>query len=704
MIDVNSKSLNNSSLYLSSKHSLDYIRRTEIRFIGIPVGPDVIIVDLDDTPVRRVGPAVKGNILVRGSPCFGGYENDSATNKESFFVVDGKDGWFNTGDVGHLDANNYLFISGRSKEVINRGGETISPFEIEEAIIQHPLVKETIAFSASHEKFQETVGVVIVPYPHKPRPDLVTLQKYLEDKLHWSKMPQAIIYMDALPKNANGKTLRINMAERTALGDIDEESSQLSRLFEGKCPEINTPLSARIPISKVEIDYSSVQQFLLDNNSSIAKAIIIKVDLPRRHDTFVAFVEVPGIDDTSEEAYAIGSGLQKLCEEVLHQYEAPQLVHVMGEIPTGLESIPMLHQRATKLLNDAQTIVMPRNQVEKDVEVIWRSFLGATSTISVDLSFFELGGDSLKAGQLVTKMRKTFDIDLSVADLLSAPTIEALAKRIDYMKKINGAPDVHKPPSSTRNNVILELLGLDISGRGDDDEHRSADCVSPFSSSSFSCLLVQSFPLLLIGPSLVISKWFLWAFYWSLMERVNVGGDRFVSLIVAILMMRTTVATVGPLIAIALKWIIVGRFKPGRYQQWGGMYLRWWIVSQIALILGKGIFSGDFPLIGSKLLRFYYVMMGATIGRNVKIHKDAKLGEWDLIFIGDDVCIDDAIIQPFALDEGHFILLPIKIGTDCSIGAKSVIIPGTVRVICFKRLDSCTRSLILSTISFLFYH
>eukprot|EP00804_Cyclotella_cryptica_P003579 CCRYP_002201-RB/>CCRYP_002201-RB protein AED:0.01 eAED:0.01 QI:485/1/1/1/0.85/0.62/8/1917/1082 len=649
---------------------------------GIPVGPDVIIADLENIPVQRVGPGVKGNILVRGSPCFGGYEDDDTTNKESFFFVDGNDGWFNTGDVGYLDANNYLFISGRSKEVINRGGETISPFEIEEAIIQHPLVKETIAFSAPHEKFQETVGVVIVPYPNKPRPDLVNLQKFLEDKLHWSKMPQVIIYMDALPKNANGKTLRIKLAERTGLGCIDEDSSQLLRLFEGKCPEINTPLSTKIPVSNVAIDHSTAQQVLLDNCSRITKAVIIKIDLPRRHDTFVAFVEVPGMDDSNEDSHTIGSGLQKLSEEHLHQYEAPQLVHVMGQIPAGSESVPMLHQQALQLLNVAQTIVYPRNQTEKHVEAIWRSFFGATSTVSVDMSFFELGGDSLKAGQLVTKMRKTFDIDLNVADLLSAPTIETIAKRIDELKEVSRSLETSISRSSSRNSLYLEFLGLDIVDQDDDFKHKSADCVTPFSSSSFSCLLVQSFPLFLIGPSLVIWKWFLWAFYWSLMERVRVGGDRLVSLIIAIFMMRITVTTVGPLVAVASKWILIGKFKPGRYQQWGGMYLRWWTVSQISMIFGKGIFSGDFPFIGSKLLRLYYVMMGAKIGRNVKIHKEAKLGEWDLINIGDDVCIDNATIQPFALDEGHFILLPINIGTDCSIGVKSVIIPGTVRVVC----------------------
>ena len=121
---------------------------------GIPVGPDVIIVD--EACVAKLPCGEKGNILIRGAPCFGGYENNGTANEESFFTIEGEAGWFNTGDMGHLDQAGYLYISGRSKEIINRGGETISPFEIEEAVIQHPLVKETLAFSAPHEEFQET--------------------------------------------------------------------------------------------------------------------------------------------------------------------------------------------------------------------------------------------------------------------------------------------------------------------------------------------------------------------------------------------------------------------------------------------------------------------------------------------------------------------------------------------------------------------
>ena len=77
-------------------------------------------------------------------------------------------------------------------------------------------------------------------------------------------------------------------------------------------------------------------------------------------------------------------------------------------------------------------------------------------------------------------------------------------------------------------------------------------------------------------------------------------------------------------------------------------------------------------------VRLYYLLMGAKIGLNVKIHRDARLGQADLLTIGDDVCIDNAIVRPFSLEEGHFVLLPISIGSRCSVGVKTTVAAGAV--------------------------
>jgi hypothetical protein len=126
---------------------------------------------------------------------------------------------------------------------------------------------------------------------------------------------------------------------------------------------------------------------------------------------------------------------------------------------------------------------------------------------------------------------------------------------------------------------------------------------------------------------------------------------RFNALLVAMLLSRVILGIFAPLTGILAKWLIIGQYKAGRYPLWGSMYLRWWIVEQIVNIMGKGYFRDDLPIIGPYLVRTYYSMMGAKIGRNVSIHKDAKLGQADLLTIGDNVAIDNATIRPFSIEE-----------------------------------------------------
>jgi len=169
--------------------------------------------------------------------------------------------------------------------------------------------------------------------------------------------------------------------------------------------------------------------------------------------------------------------------------------------------------------------------------------------------------------------------------------------------------------------------------------------------------------------------WFLVAIPWVLFMQHGVG--RFRALVLAMVVSRLLLGVLAPLVGIACKWLIIGRYKAGKYPLWGTYYLRWWLVEQIVNIAGKGVFRDDLPIIGSQLVRFYYVLMGASIGNNVKIHKDARLGQADLLTIGDDVCIDNAQVRPFTVEEGHFLLMPITIGSRCAVGVKSVVAGGS---------------------------
>ena len=157
---------------------------------------------------------------------------------------------------------------------------------------------------------------------------------------------------------------------------------------------------------------------------------------------------------------------------------------------------------------------------------------------------------------------------------------------------------------------------------------------------------------------------------------MNKGVNRFDALVVAMILSRLLLGVLAPLFGILFKWLVIGRYQPGRYPIWGAMYLKWWLCEQVIYIMGKGFFRDDLPIIGPHLVRLYYVLMGAQIGDRVKIHKDAKIGQADLLKIGDDVLIDNSIIRPFSIEEGHFVLLPIVIGDRCSIGVKSTVAAG----------------------------
>lgn len=604
--------------------------------------------------------------MVKGAPCFLGYESteDNSINEEAFFTIQGEPGWFDTGDLGYLDENSYLFISGRSKEIINRGGETISPFEIEEALVQHPDIREACAFSAPHDHFQETVGAVIVTEKNRPRIDLPTLHKYLGDRLHRSKWPQVIVFMNALPKNNTNKVLRIRLAQRFSLQAVNEDTAPITRLFEAECPPVGALLTTPIPVSSVTVNVEGLGQFVKKING-ITSCVCLHVDLSGRMDSIVLFIS-PKSTELEEKAFMI-------CHQSLDAYVRPYLVISMEESSLQEKSAASLTIAAIERYN-RKALVLPRNPIEVQVELVWRTLLASSSTLSVTSSFFDLGGDSLQAGQLVNAIRKKLHVPISVADLFLAPTIEKLSHKISTLKTL-GSPSVPSAvgeSSHKKSGAADEENGNGVGG----DNFRSWEYSNQnYSNTSWGVLLIQALPMLLLYPIRRITIWFTIAIPWVyLMEN---GMGRFNALVLAIIFSRCFGGVVNPLIGVLAKWIIIGRYKPGKYPLWSADYLRWWLVEQVILVFGKGFVGYDIPIIGHHIVKFYHVLMGAKIGKNVKIHKDAKLGQSDLLTIGDDVVIDVATMRCFGLEEGHMVLLPIVIGNNCSVGLKSSVAPGS---------------------------
>lgn len=181
---------------------------------------------------------VVGEVVVRGDGVFEGYANDHLANEGAF-----KNGWYQTGDEGYLDEEGFLFLTGRIKEMINRGGMKITPSEIEVAMMKHPKIKEAIAFPISHPTLGEDVGAAIVLERDTKITD-ADLGRFLKQYLTPYKIPRRVVFVDEIPKSAIGKVQRWKLEERLDMAS----STGHSALLNTDQPDTLTPTEAKLQL------------------------------------------------------------------------------------------------------------------------------------------------------------------------------------------------------------------------------------------------------------------------------------------------------------------------------------------------------------------------------------------------------------------------------------------------------------------------
>jgi acyl-CoA synthetase (AMP-forming)/AMP-acid ligase II len=171
--------------------------------VGRSTGVDVAVVD-DDWSQLPAGEA--GEVVVRGPSVVDGYRSNPEADAASF-----RDRWFRTGDIGHLSPDGYLSLHGRIKELINRGGEKISPHEIEDALLSHPAVLEAVAFPEPDAKYGERVGAAAVLRTTTQAAELLA---HCAERLADFKVPTKIVVVDQIPKGPTGKIQRRRLGEQ----------------------------------------------------------------------------------------------------------------------------------------------------------------------------------------------------------------------------------------------------------------------------------------------------------------------------------------------------------------------------------------------------------------------------------------------------------------------------------------------------------
>ena len=523
-------------------------------------------------------------------------------------------------------------------------------------------VKDVLAFAAPHDTLQETVGIVVVTPLACPRLDLPVLHEFLEkqQQLHRSKWPSIVVFMNALPRNAANKLLRVKLGQRLNLEPVrDHNFSPLSRIFEGECPKQGTALTVPIPISSIStsihMEIVKIESFIqrIEGVNSVAVTLL---DSPLRRDTIIAFVTPDDLD---------AKKIIKLCHENLHRYLCPLLVHVCPSLNDSQGksrvSDPLsVKAQVASILKEQSDTHVPTTPVEKALERIWRIELDLEPAlvISKETSFFALGGDSIRAGRLVGVIRKAMEVPLTVADLFSYPTIESFASRVtelqivkdeneetgfgnfdgDYLEELEieshlldsnymslllpgsgKSPDLVSSVPSSKNTPSPSPSSTDMKPESEcesKDDSEGALIDQPdyefrmkYDNTNITTLVTQLLPLSVYFPLRRLLMLFVIAWSWMIIMRH--GVHRFPALLLAMVAARCVRGMVFPLVGVACKWIIIGKYKPGRYPLFGAMYLKWWTVEQILRILGRGFFGDEsVPFLHNTLMRWYYILMG----------------------------------------------------------------------------------------------
>jgi hypothetical protein len=423
-----------------------------------------------------------------------------------------------------------------------------------------------LAFAAPHALLQEVVGVVVVPAPGRPRVDLAGLQRHVADRLHPSKWPQCVVYLDALPRGPTNKSQRIRLAERMGLAALGDRDPPSARHFEGECPPAGSGLQIPVAVRPVAVDVDGGVLAAAVRDAAAAHGATGFELVPGGGGGggLVLYVLPPSTDCP---------GLMEALRDLVHGYLLPSRIVACDAFPATVPigGSPSGSGGPGRALGPSLTR-MGGSATERTVLRIWEEELGLPCGLDDD--FFERGGDSLAGGRLIARVRKECGAPLTAAAIFSCRTVSALAAAVDALQ-------VALPPGAGADGAP-EVALLVQGGGGWTSPARSQG--SPVS------LALQALPFLVFHPARRTVGWSLFMYLLVSLWQVAPGG-RIAAFFLVVLLTRMAAAVILPLIGIAGKWAIVGRFTEGRYPLWGGYYLRWWLADQLLGMCGRGVFD-----------------------------------------------------------------------------------------------------------------
>jgi acyl-CoA synthetase (AMP-forming)/AMP-acid ligase II/acyl carrier protein len=262
--------------------------------VGKATGVEIAIIGEEGSLLPA---GTSGEIVIRGPSVTRGYEENPQANQAAFLNT-----WFRTGDRGMLDESGYLFIKGRIKEMINRGGEKISPLEVDEVLLSHPSIQQAVTFAVKDVLLGEDVaaGVVVKTGTSVTEREM---REFVAERLAYFKVPRNILFLDELPKGPTGKIQRLGLAER--LGLTSNRQLNMARAEKDiVAPRSQTEKDlARLFAETLGVDLISIHDnfFELGGDSVMATQVVARVRDSWNMDlTISGFFDMPTIADLAE--------------------------------------------------------------------------------------------------------------------------------------------------------------------------------------------------------------------------------------------------------------------------------------------------------------------------------------------------------------------------------------------------------------------
>lgn len=254
--------------------------------VGLAAGPEIAIMD---EAGHLLSTGEIGEVVIKGNNVTQGYKNNPKTNAEAC-----TNGWFRTGDLGYLDRDEYLFLKGRIKEIINRAGEKISPREVDEVLLEHPAVAQAVTFAAPHTLLGEDVAAAVVLKEGINASEL-EIKEFAAKKLADFKVPRVVLFLDEIPKGPTGKLQRIGLAKTLEL----TASNPTAEPVEYALPQTTNEVKlAEIWLQVLRIEKTGIHDnfFQLGGDSILAAQIVNRVREAMQVElSFLIFFQQPTI-------------------------------------------------------------------------------------------------------------------------------------------------------------------------------------------------------------------------------------------------------------------------------------------------------------------------------------------------------------------------------------------------------------------------